>query len=549
MNFSFLPKFILLFYCIFFLLFVAKHAVNLPYQDDVNLLQTTLIENDVKALVLNLFSADSDHIQVFPKLAAVFQYKIFGKVDYQGLSIFMNFLVILALFFLVKIPQKIKSWYYYIPVFMMLLHPQLFEISFWVLPGLQHSFAFLFVVLSMLQFNINSKYNFISIFWAACATFCTGNGLLGFFGIIYILVLYKKPIWYALGGFLVSFSVYLLSYKPSPAVRHSIDFGYVLRFQGMFWASPFEVFNRLHLHQIIGLAILIVIFVTALFLSWKIFQTNQKNLLPIAKLISILIFCGGTALLISLSREYDVIFSRFQFYAFVGFITIYLLVLELINEKAQKYFGFILGGFFCVIVGFSFFSNYIKIENMQTKYLTDTFNWKENKTMMLIDQPYLALVNETYQKAENSHLKIENKVIEKRELNQLIKNFGNHHLLKINLKLERDTYPRRYFANDHYILSSDDFRLKTNIADVWSILIANTNRNYLIAPQFNANFKGAFLKTRAYYQKGFYADIPALNFEDGTYEIFLLKHNQSIGYELFNTSVKLNIKDKTPSLF
>lgn len=549
MNFSFLPKFLLLLYCTCFLFFVAKLAVNLPYQDDVNLLHTTLIENDTKALILNLFSADSDHIQVFPKLAAVLQYKLFGQVNYQYLSIFMNFLVILALFFLVQIPQKIKNWYYFIPVFLMLLHPQLFEISFWVLPGLQHSFAFLFVVLSMFQFNINSKYNFFSIFWAACATFCTGNGLLGFFGIIFILILYKKPIWYALGGFLASFSVYLLSYKPSPAVRHTIDFGYVLRFQGMFWASPFEVFNRLHLHQIVGLTILIAILIISLFFSWKIFQTKQKSLLPIAKLIGILIFCGGTAVLISLSREYDVIFSRFQFYAFVGFITIYLLVLELLNERSQKYFGFILGGFFCVIVGFSFFSNYIKIENMQTKYLSDTFNWKENKTMMLIDQPYLALVNETYQKAENSHLRIENQVIEKRELDKLINNLANHKFIKINVKLERDTYPRRYFANDHYILSSNDFNLKTNIADLWSIVIANPSRNYLIAPQFNANFKGTFLKTGAYYQKGFFADIPALNFEDGTYEIFLLKQNKNIGYELFNTSFKFKIKDKIPSLF
>jgi hypothetical protein len=69
MKLSIIPKSIILLFCAFFILFVAKYAVNLPYQDDVNLLQTTLIKNDFKALVLNLFSADSDHIQAYSLIA------------------------------------------------------------------------------------------------------------------------------------------------------------------------------------------------------------------------------------------------------------------------------------------------------------------------------------------------------------------------------------------------------------------------------------------------------------------------------------------------
>ncbi len=549
MNFNFFAKTLIVIFATCFLVFVAKHAVNLPYQDDVNLLQTTLIENDAKGLIGNLFSADSDHIQVFPKLAALIQHKIFGLVNYKWLTISMNFLVVLALFFLVNIPQKIKSWFYFLPVFFMLLQPQLYEISFWVLPGLQHSFAFLFMVLAMYFFDLNKKYNTISLIWASCATFCTGNGLLAFFGIIYILLLYKKTIWYALAIFIVCFSVYLISYKPSPAVRSSIDIAYIFRFQAMFWASPFDVFNRQHLHQLAGFMILVILVGFSIYFSWKIYTQKRREFLPYAKLIGILIFCGGTAVLISLSREYDVVFSRFQFYAFIGFIVFYLLILEISSANFQKYFGLTVGFIFCIIVGFSYFSNYIKIENTQSKYLADTFNWRQNKMMMLVDQPFLNLVNETYQKAENSNIKILNETIKPQILNALIQKINIENTLKIDLKLIADPYPRRYFANDHYILSSENFNKKTNLNQHWYIVFATDSIKYLVAPQFSANFKGEFLKTKHYYKNGFYADIPALNFKDGNYKIYLLKSTQIGDYELFKTKNELQIISGKPYLY
>jgi hypothetical protein len=542
------PKIIILLFCIGFLLFVAMHAVNMPYQDDVNLLQTTLLQDDPKALILNLFRADSDHIQVFPKIAAILQDKIFGQVNYRWLAIWMNCLVILALYFLVKIPQKIKNWYYFIPVFLMLLHPQLYENSFWVLPGLQHSFTFLFVVLALFQLNLQSKHNLISIFWAICATFCSGNGLLAFFAIIFILILYKKPVGYAILGFVASLSVYLLSYKPSPAVRNSVDFNSIFKFQGLFWASPFEVFNRAHISQPIGLSVLGFIIFIGLYFTWKIFTQNQRILLPIAKLIGVLIFCGGTALLISLSREYDIIFSRFQYYAFIGFVCIYLLVLEVLESRFQKYFGMFTGGLFCVITVFSYFSNYIKVENSKAKYLADTFNWSQNKTMMMVDEPFLDLVIDTYHKAEKKNLRIENEVIEYAELAKLIQQKSKQLSSNINLNLSPDPYPRRYFANDHYIISSENFAEKQRLNETFFIVFASDKHKYFIAPQFNANFKGTFLKTRKYYQKGFYADLPALNFADGDYQIYILRKSKEVDYQLFATRQKLQIKAKKPSL-
>lgn len=543
MNLSNIPKLIILLFCAFFILFVAKYAINLPYQDDVNLLQTTLIKNDPKALILNLFSADSDHIQVYPKLTAILQYKIFGLVDFKWLAIWMNLLVITALFFLISIPKNIKKHYSFLPIFLFILQPQLYEISFWVLPGLQHSYALLFVILSVYCLDIRKKYNWLSLFWAASATFCTGNGLLAFFGIIYILFLYRKPIWYALGSFLVCFSIYLTAYKPSPAVTNSLNFANIFNFMGLFWASPFEVFNRLHLHKTGGIVIFVAFILIGLFISIQTFKTKSIASLPVMKLLSVLIFCAGTGLLISLSREYDVIFSRFQFYAFMGFSAIYLIILETTNAHRQKFVVISIGGLFTIISLFSYFSNFVKIENMSNKYLADTFNWSQNKTMMMVDQPFLDLVDEVY----NKNTKITNQIVDNKVLNELINNTLSHKPTKGNqLKLEQDLYPRRYFAKQHFLLLEENFDNKINLNESYFLIFSNKNKNYIIAPQLFANFKGHFLKTHEYYKKGFFADIPTLNFEKGIYHIYYLHKNKNNQFKLFDTGRKINFLNPIP---
>lgn len=545
MKLSIIPKSIILLFCAFFILFVAKYAVNLPYQDDVNLLQTTLIKNDFKALVLNLFSADSDHIQVYPKLTALLQYKIFGLVDFKWLAIWMNLLVIIALFFLISIPQNIKKYFYFLPIFLFLLQPQLYEISFWVLPGLQHSYALLFVILSVYSLDIQKKYNWISMFWAASATFCTGNGLLAFFGIIYILILYRRPIWYALGSFLACFAIYLADYKPSPAVTNSLDFANIFNFQAMFWASPFEVFNRLHLQKIGGIVVFVAFVLIGLYTTVQIFKSKSIASLPLAKLLSVLLFCAGTGLLISISREYDVIFSRFQFYAFIGFSIIYLIILEKTNSNSQKFVAISIGGLFTIISLFSYFSNFVKIENMSNKYLADTFNWSQNKTMMMVDQPFLNLVDGVY----NKNTKITNQIVDNKVLNELINNTLSHKPIKENqLKLEQDLYPRRYFAKQHFLLSAENFDKKINLNESYFLVFTNKNKNYIIAPQLFANFKGHFLKTKEYYKKGFFADIPILNFEKGIYHIYYLHKNKKAQLTLFDSYQKINLTKPIPEI-
>lgn len=548
MNISGLSKLTVFIYCLLFLLFVAYFAINIPYQDDANLLEATIPGQNFKSLVANLFSADSDHIQVYPKLAALVQYKIWGEVNYKQLAIFLNILVIISLFFLVKLAKKESNYFYFLPFFLIVLQPQIFEISFWVLPGLQHAFAILFMVLAVYFLDIHKKFNAPSLFFAASATFCTGNGLLAFFGIIYILLLYKKPIWYAVGGFLICLAVYLINYKPSVAVRNKVEIASIIKFQALFWTSPFEVFNRQYLHFGLGLFIILCILMLFFLHTKRLFLEKKQTDLPLAKFWAIVIFCGGTGVLISLSREYDVIFSRFQFYAFFALAVIYLIVLQVLVNPYRKMAGIFGGIIFSIISTFSYYANYTLVENISNRNLADTYNWRNNKIMMMVDKPYLDLAQRIYSKTDHVSLKVTDDLISKSNLDSLIKNqIQNWSAEKLDLQIKKDPYPRRYFYDEHFLLISNNCNQKKFGNENWYLILHNKNQNYVIAPEYNETFKANFLKTRQYYEAGFNIQFCTLNFIPELYEILALRKTGA-KTAIFKTGWEMDFSQKIPQL-
>lgn len=536
-------------FCIAFLYFVWYFAINLPYQDDCNLIETTMPGMSLKALFINFFNADSDHIQVFPKLTVFLQYKLFGLINFKYLTIFINVLVISTIFCLIKLVKSRISYLYFIPVFVFILQPQLFEISFWVLPGLQHSFAMLFAIMAIYFLKINKKYNIFSLVLAACATYCTGNGFLVFFSIMFILWIYQKPVWYALGSFILCFSLYLFRYKPSDSVKNGLDIGSIFNFQTIFWASPLEIWNRPQYQFGIGLFLIIGLILLFFYHTLSIFITKSSSELNIIKLLSILLFCGATALLISFSREYHVVFSRFKYYTFFGLTSVYLIGIQVFVGNVRKIFGVITGGILIAIGVLSYYVYLINVENTSNRYLADTYNWPNNKTMLIVDQPFLELADHIYSKTSGRTFKIEDDLITKPILDLLVKNaVGKTDISKNpDLKLTVNPYPDKYFKDKHFLLVNNNFSGKKQLSEKWFLVLSDEKRKYIVSCQFSERFKMEFLRTRQYYRNGFYAYIPSFNFAPGTYQIYMLK-SQKGKFEMFKTKHIIDMEGSIPIL-
>jgi hypothetical protein len=165
--------------------------------------------------------------------------------------------------------------------------------------------------------------------------------------------------------------------------------------------------------------------------------------------------------------------------------------------------------------------------------------------MMMVDQPFLDLVDDVY----NKNTKITNQIVDNKVLNELINNTLRHKPTKGNqLKLEQDLYPRRYFSKQHFLLLEENFDKKITLNESYFLIFSNKNKNYIIAPQLFANFKGHFLKTQEYYKKGFYADIPTLNFEKGIYQIYYLYKNNKAQFIVYDTNQQINLAKSIPEI-
>ena len=261
-----------------------------------------------------------------------------------------------------------------------------------------------------------------------------------------------------------------------------------------------------------------------------------------------MIFCGGTAILISLSREYDVIFSRFQFYAFFAWVVIYLIILQVLVNPYRKAVG-ILGGFiFTIISAFSYYANYTVVENISNRNLADTYNWQNDKTMMMVDKPYLDLAQRIYGKADHLSLKVTDDLISKPILENLIKtNAQNWPNTDFALELKKDLYPRRYFYSEHFLLLSNNFSQKIFGNENWYLILHNKNQNYVLAPEYNETFKANFLKTGLYYEPGFNIHFCTLNFKPEFYEIFALSKSGK-SFSIYKTGWNIDFSQTTPQL-
>jgi len=383
----FFTGFVLLFY----LYYIDSYSINFPYQDDNMLLEIIFevkkglgFEHNVKAF----FRTDNDHRVFVPRVIAYVNYLLTGQPNFKAYIWLITGNLLLTLFLLYQIFRKARlPFWYFLPAPLLLLQPQIHDISLWALNGMQHSTLtlFLFICLFLLYHSQSLAAFWVAVVVAVLATFTHGNGILVFAAGGFLLLIEKHyrrlALW--VGATLLCLAVYLYGYTPGSGVKTSTTLPYALGTLFATIGANVSVWPDLAITGSIlwGLIISLVLW-PAIFKS--LFQAlNRAEVVrhPNHLLLAIFCFLTLTAALIGAFRSNSdiLIANRFKLCSALASIVFYLyLIINLAPRWRPLIFAFFTGTAFLF-----WFSSYVyytpEVAQKKSRYVADTYNWPKNK--------------------------------------------------------------------------------------------------------------------------------------------------------------------------
>lgn len=177
----------------FFLLMLFIYAVNVPWMDDTDafpdFLGRFLEAKNFDERVWLLFKPNNEHRIVYAKLINLLHYALTGTLNMRTLTIISNITLfgMLWIFWRVIKEQKLPS-YYFLPVPLLLLHPQYYLTSIWTITGFQYQPVVFFGLLGVYLLSKNTLWTFFGAVLAVFFdSFTMSNGL--FYWIVGMVIL------------------------------------------------------------------------------------------------------------------------------------------------------------------------------------------------------------------------------------------------------------------------------------------------------------------------------------------------------------------------
>ncbi len=136
---------------IVFFFYVQSYAVNVPFMDDMELVETINgLENNDAQLLSVLVRQQNDHRTAFSRLGILLTYWIKGTLDFRLTVVlgYLNLLLLGGAFFLVyRSSNKGYSWF--LPVTMLLFSPIVYQDHLWSMTAYQYTLAIAFSILAL----------------------------------------------------------------------------------------------------------------------------------------------------------------------------------------------------------------------------------------------------------------------------------------------------------------------------------------------------------------------------------------------------------------
>ena len=159
------------------------YAVNVPWMDDTDafpdFLGRFLEAKNFDERVWLMFKPNNEHRIVYAKLMNLLHYALTGTLNMRTLTILSNITLfgMLWIFWRVIKEQKLSA-YYFVPVPLLLLHPQYYLTSIWTITGFQYQPVIFFGLLGVYLLSKNTLWTFSGAILAVFFdSFTMSNGL------------------------------------------------------------------------------------------------------------------------------------------------------------------------------------------------------------------------------------------------------------------------------------------------------------------------------------------------------------------------------------
>ena len=553
---------LIIFFVVFiFLLYNYYFSINFPFQDDLLLLDfTEKVDSgnlDFTTFIKELFKTYNDHKVVIPRLISLLDYKINGYLNFKLYIGLISINLLYILFFLYsQFKKTLLPLYYFIPVPLLFLHPQYYEVSLWAINGMQHSYLTAFLISAIFLISRHTKQGFYgAVVFCFLATFTHGNGILSFPAIIFYLLCYrefKKAAGFA--AFMVlALGIYLAGYETGQAAglppTITVFIYSILAFIGASMAQwdNYLLYTVLWGGLIIGFAG---------FLVYHIIRSgiNNEKIKPQinVELLTLLGFIFITSSVIAVFRSWQgvTLTSRFQLYAALSSCIFYLFLLS--------YFRFFRSRNVLLIITFlsigywahSYYKYTEIVAQKRTTYLADIYNWRYDKTFLSVEKSLLDnAAFYIYPAYKKGMFRLPEPVISKNELDSMITaNQKNKRNESVSIEAmpfmkadDRDLRPDTLF----YLTNKTIPKSGSLLGDRFIVLRSHTTKlNYLLCANPEREGRKTVLMKGEYYKNGFNGYVQKKNFPSGKYDIGLLDVS-SMGKKEFSLfSKSLTVQDE-----
>ncbi|MCZ2474569.1 hypothetical protein G9H61_03880 [Aquirufa ecclesiirivi] len=515
-----------------FVCYILYFSFDFPYQDDVTLLEFI---NTTKNTPWNwsdffqaLFRVDNDHSIVIPRLVTWIDYLLVGQVNFQHLIWLTLSELILILYLLYRLFKRQKlHLVYFIPVAFLWLQPQYHEVSNWAITGLQHGHVTLFLLTSLYLITEDKAYALTwSIVLAFFASFTFGNGFIVFIALAYVYLLQKN--WknaFIIGiCLLLFFAFYLQIYHMGQAVKFHWNIKHILlSFLGFIGASAME-FPKIGLVFSWFIGFIVVSIFTFFSIDHSKFNLKNKDQGTYLGILTFILFSAGLIALVR-SAEHYTIYSRFQLYASLSIIIVYL---HMLLHSHKRYHNILLIGMLLYSIpfyGLSYFNHSIAQQYQKMSFIADRINWKNNQTILSVSSGFLMNAKPILLEAEKKRIYSMNHPW-KDPLEQSKTLSITELSIPIQAKEYKEIMQQKHatWLNHYYWLEFQQFPFSSGIKKQWFMILKPTNKinhSYILPIQFALNGKKNFLSMENYRADYGSIRINHESLKSGIYKLYL----------------------------